>query len=279
MIIKAIAFASGGLLTAAAGSFALDFPVTIKSTRTEAGVETRDIAFPVKGDESLMTSAWLVRPAAAGTYAGILYFHLLGPGSSRSQFLEEAKMLAAGGVVSVLIQGRTPWLKRWTGTARDLDMARSQAGEAARALDVLLAEPGVDTARTAAVGHDYGAMFLLELLTRDARIRYAVLLAFTGRFGDWINYFSKVPKSVYSDIMKPVDPLTAIARPCTTPLLLQFAREDKYIGRDAVQAIVTAAAPPCERQWVDADSHEDVHRAGAEARLRWLLPKIGVAWP
>ena len=65
MIIKAIAFASGGLL-AAAGVFALDFPVTVKSTRTEAGIETRDIAFPVKGDEAAMTSAWLVRPAAAG---------------------------------------------------------------------------------------------------------------------------------------------------------------------------------------------------------------------
>ncbi len=279
MFHKTILLALSGLLAAAAGAFALDFPVTVRSTKTEAGVETRDIAFPVKGDDAALTSAWLVRPAAPGKYAGILYFHLLGPGSSRSQFLDEARTLAARGVVSVLIQGRTPWLTRWQGTAGDLDLARAQLGEASRALDVLLAEPGVESARVAAVGHDYGAMYLLELLTHDPRVKCAALIAFTARFGDWINYFSRVSKDEYSDLMTAVDPLTAVARPRKTPLLLQFARQDRYIPAETVQAIVKAAAQPFEWQWVDANSHEDVHRAGQDARLKWLLPKIGVSVP
>jgi hypothetical protein len=254
------------------------FPVTVVSSQKVAGIEVRDIAFPVKGEESLQTSAWLVRPEKPGLYAGLFYFHLLARGSSRAQFLEEAKSLAGKGVVSVLIQGRTPWQIRFQGDKNDPALIERQIGEAGRALDVLLAEPGVDPKRVGAVGHDYGAMYLLPLLSRDDRqVKCAALLAFTPRFGDWIKYFSlALPIEEYHRLLAPVDPLTVIARPHRAEYFFQFAVTDFYISRPQAEVLEKTAAKPFTLESVDNTNHEGVAEAGAEARLAWLLPRLGV---
>jgi dienelactone hydrolase len=253
------------------------FPVTVKKTTVNESVETRDISFPVEGNNTLSTHAYLVRPQGSGSYAGILYFHLLGPGGSRRQFLDEARRLASRGVISVLIQGRTPWSVRWKGDVSDNELITSQMNELSRALAVLRAEPGVDPQRIAVVGHDYGAMFLIPLILDNPDLKAGVLMAFTGHFGDWITYFPhSLNQKEYTAALKKADPLTLLSRPRTTPLFLQFARKDKYVSEEMVTEISKTAAQPCEWQWVETDIHEKVHEAGAKARLAWLLPRIGI---
>jgi dienelactone hydrolase len=108
--------------------------------------------------------AELIRPAGAGPHAAILYVHWYEPeshDSNRTQFHQEAADLAQRGAVSLLVEtmwsDRDWFLKRTQ--ADDYANSVRQVVELRQAIDLLLAQPGVDSARFAYVGHDFGAMY------------------------------------------------------------------------------------------------------------------------
>src|SRR3954463_379215 len=99
-------------------------------------------------------AATLVTPAAASTTPrpAILFLHWYEPPrptSNRTEFLAEAVELAASGVVSLLVD--TPWTREnWFPTrdaARDYEFTVQMTRDARRALDALLAQPGIDATR------------------------------------------------------------------------------------------------------------------------------------
>ena len=73
----------------------------------------------------------------------------------------------------------------------------------------LAARPDVDGARLALVGHDFGAMLASIVAARERRVRTAILMAPTPRWGDWFLPFWEIsePRSAYLEALEPLDPL------------------------------------------------------------------------
>ncbi|MCA1650329.1 MAG: hypothetical protein LC753_08625, partial [Acidobacteria bacterium] len=166
-------------------------PLDIKETsvRKQDGVSLHEISYA--SASGTRNGATLVTPASPAERApGILFVHWYGPPaptSNRTQFVPDAVALGARGAVSLLID--TPWsspeyMRKRT---RDRDFAQSvaQVKELRRALDVLLAQPGVDAARVAFVGHDFGAMYGTLAAANDPRISAFAFMAGTTAFSDW----------------------------------------------------------------------------------------------
>ena len=144
------------------------------STDMRVNVQIRDITFA--NASGGRTAAYLVSPEKPGHSAGVLFVHWYEPeskDSNRTQFLEQAVELASSGTVSLLIAtmwSQPDWFAKRT---RSDDFANSvkQVKELRRALDVLLATPGVDRRCIAYVGHDFGAMYGAVLAGVDRRVK------------------------------------------------------------------------------------------------------------
>ena len=118
-------------------------------------VTLRDITFAgAPGAEPV--HAYLVAPPGKGPFAGALFVHWLGEPktTNRTQFLQEAVELAGRGTVSLLVDAM--WAKpKWFRTRtceKDFEAAIRQVVELRRALDLLIAQPGVEPTSVAVSG-------------------------------------------------------------------------------------------------------------------------------
>ncbi len=222
------------------------------------------------------TSALMVRPAAANTAVtpapAVLWLHWLGHNrGDASQFLGEAVRLAGAGVVSLLPQGRFPWMARPTGTADDAAQVRHQLQETRAALAALRSFEGVDPAHVAVVGHDYGAMYALELRDPDLR-----LLVAAAPDASWSNWFLtqwpsvETPGPDYHEALRRFD-LLAAAAGYGDRLALQWGQDDEYVEPGVPDSYATAA--PAARRATYCYDHQlgDVAAADRETWLREAL--------
>src|SRR3982751_4326320 len=124
-------------------------------------------------------AATLVTPAAASTTPrpAILFLHWYEPPrptSNRTEFLAEAVELAGSGVISLLVD--TPWTKEdWFPTrdaSKDFEFTQKMTRDVRRAIDALMAQPGIDKSRVAVVGHDFGAMWGALAVAEDPRVTH-----------------------------------------------------------------------------------------------------------
>jgi dienelactone hydrolase len=228
--------------------------VKVVGTEKKAGVMIEDVTFSsVAGN--LPIEAYVVRPeSGAGPFAGVLFVHWYAPrhpNSNRTQYLEEAQALARRGTVSLLVS--TFWSdanryrsRKWE---NDYQNSLNQAKDLRRALDVLLAQPGVDPKRIAYVGHDYGAMFGSVVASVDPRPKAFVLIAGTARFPDWYLFGSStgVPKgddlTKFKEQFALIDPVSAIAK-TRASVFFQFGEMDKFTPRDNFIEFYKAAPDP-----------------------------------
>jgi dienelactone hydrolase len=158
----------------------------------ESGVERRgevtihDVSYASpKGGR---VPAYLVVPGGKGPFAAVIWGHWYMPGSeflNRKEFLDEAVMLAASGVVSLLPDGpiARPGYVRDPDPLGDLRIQqRVQAiVDMRRGADLLLARTDVDPKRLAYVGHSYNAATGGFLAGIDKRFKAFVLMAETCR--------------------------------------------------------------------------------------------------
>jgi dienelactone hydrolase len=249
------------------------------ASQKRAGAVVRDISFrSVAGGR---TAAYLVTPKTSGPHAAILYVHWYepeSPSSNRTQFLEEAVTLAGRGAISLLIE--TMWSDpKWFGKrTRDGDFARSvqQVKELRRALDVLMAQPGVDPARVAYAGHDFGAMYGIVMGAVDKRPSAYVLMAGTTKFSDW--YLLGPPKlqgaarAKFIEELAPLDPVAYLGRLSPAPVLLQFAQNDRYVLKARAQELFATAGEPKEIRWYNAG--HGLNAAAQQDRVRWLTERL-----
>lgn len=259
-----------------------DIPFEVKdfsAPTKEDGFTVLDILYtahrPEYGSAKGWTLAYLVRPEGEGPFAGVLFMHWLGGGITRREFLEEAKLLAKQGVVSLLIEGYFPWGKSPQNGEADRSQVIEQVIELRRAIDFLLAQPGVDPDRVAYVGHDYGGMYGGILSGVETRIKAYVLMAAPGSFGDWsITYFlgSSVDEAEYRKQMAAVDPILYIPHAEPAALLFQFADNDGFVPNEEAQTFFDAASNPKEIKWYKTGHRLDVN--AQTDRLAWLTSQL-----
>ena len=246
------------------------------ATETADGVTVTDLIF----DGGRPSSAYLVVPdgAAAGSARGILWFHWLeggSPTSNRTEFLDEAKALAASdGVVSLLVDGTFPWLERPESIDHDRSAVEADLAMLGAAYELLLARPEVDPGRTALVGHDYGAMYGAALFAADDRPAALVAMASTAHWADWnLRYWHLGDDpDAYRAALAPYDLVTSLASGGGRPVLLQFATLDQYVPAEVADAVTAAAGPTAERH--DYETGHELDDAARADRDAWLVAHL-----
>ncbi len=241
-------------------------------------VVVQDIRIPVPGQQPVV--AYLVRPDGhprPHSLAGVLYLHWLEPGvlnQNRTEFLAEAVRVAGQGAVAILPDLVFPWNGNVVGTSADADSVRAQLAAVTRAYHALLAQPGVDPARTAVVGHDYGAMFGALLTQRERSVRAEVFMAGDATWSNWFaKFFLGVPDTPeYDAVFAGLDPVDNVSR-IGAHLYIQWAGDDFFIPA-AVHDRFATANPSAKVSVYAGDDHSLNDQQVGDDRVAWLLSQL-----
>ncbi|HYG62329.1 MAG TPA: hypothetical protein VEL74_07095 [Thermoanaerobaculia bacterium] len=257
----------------------------VVGTEKRPGVTVQDVTFrSLAGGAPVQ--AYVVRPSEeAGPFAGVLFVHWYAPSfatSNRTQYLSEAEALARRGTVSLLVSTFWSDPARYRGRRWEDDYQNTvgQAKELRRALDVLLAQPGVDKGRVGYVGHDYGAMFGALVAAVDPRPKAYVMIAGTARFSDWYLFGSAsgVPEGEalagFKARLAPLEPVNAIAQ-ARAAVFYQFGEADRYTPREDFIALYMAT-PGTKRLATYASDHPMGAEIIRHDRTVWLAEQLAL---
>ena len=275
MKLEFAALALAGLLLAATAQAQPPSPLTldVRSARDMGrGVSADDISFNAPSGATI--TGELIRGLGKGPHPAVLFVHWLGDPktTNHTEFEPDAVALARKGVTSLLVD--TAWAKPgWfdtVGKSADADVAqaREQVAQLRSALDVLQLM-GVDPARIAYVGHDFGAMFGALLAGVDSRPRVFVLMAGVPTMSQWYLLGKTHPqREAYVAALDALDIRKSLAASHAKGFLFQFASRDHYVKREDAAAFFEAAPLPRGLFTYDADHDLDTPQAHAD-RLAW----------
>jgi dienelactone hydrolase len=252
--------------------------VQIVGVQRRGDVEVRDVTYA--GLTGGRIAAYLIVPPKQASHAGVLFVHWYeppDPTSNRTQFVDEAVDLAKDGVISLLPATMWSDFDWFRNRKREDDLKNSlqQLRELRRAMDVLLAQPGVDSSRVAYVGHDFGAMFGAVMAGVDRRACAYALQAGTTSFTDWYLFGPPMREPARSAFIKELailDPVRYIGKAPPAPVYLQFATRDIFVSHDTAEQFWQAAREPKQITFYDAEHKmSDLARADRLAWLRKIL--------
>lgn len=247
----------------------------------EAGVEHRgsvsihNISYAsLKGGR---VPAYLVSPQGRGPFAAAIWGHWYwgnSPQRNRTEFLEEAVVMAKSGLVSLLFDG--PIAR--PGHSTDPDPLNEKQIEdriqtildVRRGADLLLARNDVDPARIGYIGHSYNATTGGYLSGIDRRFKAFVLMA--GTLSDKVDLESKE----YQDARQQIGPekwdafiqkwewldpglFTPHAAPAV--IFMQYARQEDYLTVERARHYAAIVSEPKKFK-----VYETNHALNAEAR-------------
>jgi dienelactone hydrolase len=249
-----------------------------------AAISIASAAEPVVEDITVGSrKAYLVKPGGAyQNAAAILFVHWYepeSPDSNRTQYLRQAIELAREGVVSLLPE--TMWSEpKWfpmRNLERDYEVSVEQAAELHKALDFLLAQPGIDRKRVAYVGHDFGMMYGLLLSKDDKRPTAWALQAGTAGFEDWFLYgrqrLPELEKQKVRDRLAPIAPHAFIGE-LGAPVLLQFGTKDFHVPPARASLLVEKAKSPKMVLYYDAG--HGLNDEAVRDRMAWLRTMLSL---
>jgi dienelactone hydrolase len=260
------------------------FDLVDVATYPAGNATVHDVTY--RGANGRSMPAYLVVPPGDGPFtpgeapfAGVVW---MGWGGSytqiREEFVSEAVTMADHGVVSLLVSGYFPWLV----TPTDIDADRTgmigQIRELRRAVDLLVAQPGVDARRIAFVGHSMAAMHGANLAAVDHRVKAAVLMGASSTMTDWIfqGYgLDPATEAEYRRDMASFDPIAFVPHAAPSALFFQFARDDEYVPEAVADALYAAASEPKQIGWYDG-GHDLNARARSE-RDAWLAKELALS--
>jgi dienelactone hydrolase len=255
------------------------FDLQVLSSEDRDGVTIQDITF-VGVAGSAPVSAYLVTPAGAGSFAGILWGHWLGEeNSNRIQYLEEAVELAKSGVISLLPNAMWSQPGWYSSRVLDQDYANGvrQVIEFCRAMDLLLAQPQVDAARIAFVGHDYSGMYGTLAAVKSNKAKAYVFVAVTPSFYDWAFYSTQpADKEAYLRQNDPLEILRHLPQIKNGSFLFQFAATDEYVPEEKRSEFYATAPEPKTLKVYDDATHQMHTALIAADRDAWLKAQLGL---
>ena len=253
------------------------------------GVKVFDLTYASpKGGK---VTAYLVTPTAPGPHAGLVFGHW-GPGN-RTEFLPEAVLYARAGAACVLVDypwvRPAPWrkpLKQEEDPEGDHALFVQAVTDLRRALDLLADRKDVDPKRLGYVGHSFGAQWGGILSAVEPRLKAVVLMAgVPDQASIWrdnndpgvVAWRTNVPKDKQEAYLK-VTERTAAARyvpHAACPLLMQFARHERYFDQAAMNRYAAAAPKGTPVKWYET-GHELNDPQALVDRAAWLKEKIGL---
>jgi len=265
-------------------------PLDVQEAQTldRGGVTIHDITYASpKGGR---VTAFLVTPEGKGPFAGIVFLHW-GQGN-RSSFLPEAISLARSGAESILIDAPfirpAPWRVGggdFEHPEPDRDSYIQTVVDLRRAVDLLLASPGIDAKRIGYVGHSFGATWGGVLAGVEKRISAYVLMAGLPRLSADLRAtrhpilaesIKGLPGEVldrYTAVTEPLDAIHFVGGSSPAPILFQFARFDMFISEEQAHEYEAAAGSPKTTKWYDSG-----HELNAPEALRdrddWLSQQL-----
>jgi len=226
--------------------------------------------------------AELFRPEREGSCGCILYVHWYEPqasDSNRSQFVEEAKEMARGGAVCLLVETLWSDLDFFLKRTQEDDPQNSieEVVNLRRAMDFLLSQPGADPKRFAYVGHDFGGMYGVLAGSLDGRPTHYVIMAATPRFPDWYLYLPKLEgeaREAFVGQMSGIDPIVHVPQLAPAAVLFQFGTDDPHVPRERAEEFFASAREPKEIKWYKAG--HGLNANATDDRKTWLKERLGL---
>jgi dienelactone hydrolase len=205
-------------------------------------------------------TAYLVVPAGKGPFPAVIYCHWCMPGSekkNRSEFLDEAIVLAHAGVISLLLDHVTvhPGFVEDTSPLNEQQVAVDvqQDINIRRGADLLVTRADVDPRRLAYVGHSCGAGAGAFLSGIDKRFKSFVLMA-----GGWPDdTFKKSP--MYEQYRQKIgaekfdafqaehawgDTGKYVSHAAPAAVFLQFASDEQFVTPEMDKDYFAAVSEP-----------------------------------
>jgi len=237
--------------------------------------------------------AYLVVPEGKGPFAAVLWGHWYWSNSSmrnRSEFLDEAIVLAHSGVVSLLPDGP---IARAGHVENNDPLNDAETPELIQAIvdmrrgaDLLVARTDVDSTRLAFVGHSYNAGVGAILSGVDKRFKAFVLMA--GGLSDALDLKSEDlqkyrlevgPEKFDAFIARNgwLDPGLFVAHAAPATVFLQYGGQEKFLNPERARAYAAIVSEPKKLKIYDAP-----HALNAEAtrdRIAFLCEQLRVKPP
>ncbi|GER90286.1 hypothetical protein KDW_44480 [Dictyobacter vulcani] len=260
--------------------------IQLVSQRRRGNVTVKDILYT--SPQGGYVPAYLLVPFGDGPFAGLIFVHW-GQGD-RTEFLEEAITLAEIGILSLCIDApflrpaklRAPIASKTA--ARDLGL--QIVADVRRGVDVLMAQPGLDSQRIGFVGHSYGATNGGIVAGIEKRIKTYVLMAGYAATSQVYRVSThpmiaeqrkKTPPAGwerYLDLIEPLDAIYYIGNTAPASLLFQFAHQDEFVTEEQAQLFFETASKPKQLRWYDSS-----HELNAQARIdraTWLCQELNL---
>jgi hypothetical protein len=261
------------------------------SVGDRGGVKVRDLTYA--SPRGGRVPAYLVEPPGKGPFAVVLWGHWMMRGSpfrNRTEFLDEAVLLARSGALSLLIDAplvRPGWIDDPDPMSpRNSYAAQQQVVDFRRGLDLLLARRDRDPRRVAYVGHSFDAKVGAILAGIEKRIGSFVLMAGVYATEDWVFETDqpvalKVRKEVGDDKVREYfrqyawdDPVHYIGHSAPAAVFLQFGRKDEPIPEAFAGSMYRRFGDPKRIAFYDAGHALDA--AARRDRLQWLVGRLSL---
>jgi dienelactone hydrolase len=232
------------------------------------GVKVHDIAYsaPVGDREAAVgpnagtVVAYLVVPPGKGPFPAVIYGHWCMPGSekkNRTEFLDEAVVLAHSGVISLLpdhVSIRPGFVGDYTPlNEQQVAVEVQQDVNLRRGADLLLARKDVDPKRLAYVGHSCDAAAGGFLSGIDKRFKAFVIMA--GIISDEVDRKSKMfqqyrekvgPEKFDAFVAKYswVDAGKYVSHAAPASMFLQYATDEPFLNREIANEYLEIVSEP-----------------------------------
>jgi dienelactone hydrolase len=265
------------------------------------GIKIYDISYkapvgdrtPLVGPNAGVVTAYLVVPAGKGPFPAVIYCHWCMPGSekkNRTEFLDEAIVLAHSGVISLLLDHVTvhPGFVEDKSPQNEQQVAVDvqQDINIRRGADLLAARADVDLKRLAYVGHSCGGYAGAFLSGIDRRFKAFVLMA-----GGWPDdVFKKWPG--YEEFRQKIgaekfdafqaahswaDTGKYVSHAAPAAVFLQFASDEQFVTPEMDKDYFAAVSEPKRMKIYEAP-----HALNADAtrdRIAFLSEQLSFKAP
>ena len=245
------------------------------------------------GPNGGVVAAYLVVPSGKGPFPAVIYGHWCMPGSekkNRSEFLDEALVLARAGVISLLpdhvnvrpgfVEDQSPL------NGAQIAVEVQQDINLRRGADLLLSRKDVDPKRMAYVGHscDAGSGGLLSGI--DKRFKAFVLMA--GSLSDEVNakqkmfqdYRQKVGPEKFDAFLAKyswIDAGKYVSHAAPASMFLQYATDEPFMSVEMAKEYFAVVSEPKKLKIYEAP-----HALNAEAtrdRIAFLAEQLAFKPP